>query len=753
MKTFFVFFILISVSLTQLKAQTSAEWKIYSDKKEVNSAMITGSDLWAAAGGGVFRHTFTDSSYLLLTKAEGLNGSPINSLTIDKYGKIWFGSVNGIIDVYDPATAKTTAILDIFNSGRSSKAVINLQAKGDTVIAATEFGISLININDLNFYDSYLKLGSFSVNTKINAVLFDTVVFAATPAGIAVQKKGSDNLTAPESWYNFNTAQGLPSNIVYSIVNYKGNIIAATERGLAKYENGAWVSYLPGLRNQVINTMTVDGEKLIISVKNTLQTVNPYGIYFTKDGAVTDSILNLPTITSIAGRFNDKYYVASSLGMIIMNTGFVEAILYPEGPGANLFADIKSTKDGSLWIGSGTDVAGKGIYNFTGEKWKTYDVSNIPGLPTNGYNNIHISGSNVYAGSYGRGFLRIKPGSQYDIFTAANTPIKGISADTNYLIIPSIKSDSKGNVWLLNYEAADRKILFALDKSDHFYGFENRQNQFVSVYRELEVDLSDTKWFFAQSRTDVFYFNEKGTLTTTTDDVFGVINESTGLNGQRINTIKIDKRGDLWIGTDLGINIVSGLSSVLNTGGSTKPRVSSVFSVRQQKINAIVVDAINRKWVGTDQGLILLSSDGSNLIAAYDSKNSPLLSDEVKTLGIDEENGIVYIGQSGGLIALKTDAQAPERDYSNLRVYPSPYKINGSGKPLTIDGLIKDSEIMILNLAGDLIRTLSTPGGRVATWDGRDTSGNPVSSGVYYLIAHDAEGNIIGKTKFVVIKE
>lgn len=753
MKTLIVFFILISVSFLQIKAQTSAEWKIYSDKKEVNSAMITGSDLWAATGGGVFRHKFTDSSYLLLTKAEGLNGSPINSLTIDKNGKIWFGSVNGIIDVYDPAGSGTKAILDIYNSGRSSKAVINLKAKGDTVIAATEFGISLININDLNFYDSYLKLGSFSVNTKINSVLFDTVVFAATSVGIAVQKKGSENLTAPESWYNFTTAHGLPSNIVYTLVSYRGNIIAATDRGLAKYENGAWVTYLPGLRNQVINTLKVDEDKLIISAKNTLQSVNPYGIYFTRDGAVTDSILNLPAITSIAGKFNSRYYVSSSMGMIIMNTSFVEALLYPEGPGANLFADIKSTKDGSLWIGSGTDVAGKGIYNLTDGRWKTYDVSNIPGLPTNGYNNICISDNNVYAGSYGKGFLRIKPGNQYDIFTAANTPIKGISSDTNYLIIPSIKSDSKGNMWLLNYEAADRKILFALDKADQFYGFENRQNQFVSIYRELEVDLSDTKWFFAQSRTDVFYFNERGTLTSATDDVFGVINESAGLNGQRINTIKIDKRGDLWIGTDLGINIVSGLSSVLNTSGSTKPRVSSVFSVRQQKINSIVVDAINRKWVGTDQGLILLSSDGSNLIAAFDSKNSPLLSDEVKALGIDEENGIIYIGQSGGLIALKSDVQAPESDYSSLRVYPSPYKLDGSGKPLTIDGLIKDSEIMILNLAGDLIRTLTTPGGRVGSWDGKDINGNYVASGVYYLIAHDAEGNTIGKTKFVLIKE
>ena len=77
--------------------------------------------------------------------------------------------------------------------------------------------------------------------------------------------------------------------------------------------------------------------------------------------------------------------------------------------------------------------------------------------------------------------------------------------------------------------------------------------------------------------------------------------------------------------SNLGLNIISNLNTVLTN--QPQLRISSVFAVRQQTVNAIAVDALNQKWVATNQGLLVLSSDGTNLLYAFDTRNSPLISD------------------------------------------------------------------------------------------------------------------------------
>jgi hypothetical protein len=72
---------------------------------------------------------------------------------------------------------------------------------------------------------------------------------------------------------------------------------------------------------------------------------------------------------------------------------------------------------------------------------------------------------------------------------------------------------------------------------------------------------------------------------------------------------------------------------------------------------------------------------------------------------------------------------------------------------LTIDGLIKSSNIKIFSISGNLIRDLITPGGRVASWDGRDTMGNIVSTGIYILVAYDQGANNVATSKIAVIRK
>jgi len=113
----------------------------------------------------------------------------------------------------------------------------------------------------------------------------------------------------------------------------------------------------------------------------------------------------------------------------------------------------------------------------------------------------------------------------------------------------------------------------------------------------------------------------------------------------------------------------------------------------------------------------------------------------------------VYVGTFLGLNVFETPAIKPKEKFEGLFVYPNPFIITDGAQLITIDGLVRDSEIKILSSSGKLIRKLETPGGRVAFWDGRDDNRDLVSSGIYLIVASDRDGNNVEVGKVAVLKK
>ncbi|MDP4116729.1 MAG: T9SS type A sorting domain-containing protein, partial [Bacteroidota bacterium] len=132
--------------------------------------------------------------------------------------------------------------------------------------------------------------------------------------------------------------------------------------------------------------------------------------------------------------------------------------------------------------------------------------------------------------------------------------------------------------------------------------------------------------------------------------------------------------------------------------------------------------------------------------------NSPLMDDEIRSIAIDANKGIVYVGTDNGLVSFNTPFIKPLDSFTSLFVYPNPFIIN-KNNIITIEGLIKDSDIKILTAAGTLVNQFSSPGGKVAYWDGKDLAGKFVGSGIYLIIAYDKEGNNIVTGKVAVLKK
>ena len=738
--------LILSLFIQQLFGQQFTNFKNFTDMKRVSALQTISSGTWAATNGGGFFFNSSNNSFTTLHKTDGFNGIKLTAVTIDNSGKIWFGSENGIIDIYDPENNTTSSILDIFNSDRSSKAINQLSVTGDTIIVASDFGISLIDSKNLLFLDTFFKFGSFTSNIVVNSIFNNGLIYASTMSGIAVQKSGAVNLSAPESWNVFTTTNGLPSNNVNKLVMFNSKLIAGTDNGLAQNNGSSWSAILSQFSGKKINDLLVMQDTLYILSENSISAYDGTNVFTRFASSINLNVIAFsPTLGLLA---------ASDIGIIQVYSSSAENI-YPNGPAANQFPSMTVDNEGVLWSASGRDVTGVGFYKFDGNKWTTFDKSNSSELPTNSYHVVYTAPDNTkYFGNWGQGFVKVTDNSITN-FDVNNTDLVGIEIDPNFLVISGFGADSKNNIWVLNFWAADRNVLNALTPTGlwHHFKVPSEINLTLQFHFNLVVDQFDTKWYSStdSKRSGLFFFNENTTLTNTADDISGFFSTSNGLNSNSISAIALDKRGELWVGSNFGVNIISNLGSLSSSGSSL--RISSVFSLRQQSINCIAVDPLNQKWIGTNQGLLLVNSDGSKLLTTLNTANSALLSDIITSIAINENTGEIFVGTDNGLTSFFTTAVKPATTFSELFTYPSPFFIGNGNNELIIDGLIKDSDIKILTISGKLLKEFSSPGGRIASWDGKDQSGNYVSSGVYIIVAFDKDGNNVTTGKVAVIRK
>ena len=746
MKNILIVLFLISANFTY--SQLILGSKNYTDKKRVKESIITNEKIIAATEGGIFTFSVSDSVYETFTKTDGLSEASLTSISLDKDNKIWVGSGNGIINVYFPSTGTFKKILDIYNTGRTLRQINHLLSRGDTLFVSTDFGFSLININDLSFYDTFFKFSSFPSYIRINSSYVDNLIYLASESGVVIQKEGATNLVAPESWDVYTTVEGLPVNNIFKIGKYNGKVIASSSKGLSQFNNGFWTSLNSIFNNKNIQDFFVTGDSLFVLANNIL--------YIYKDGEIKSEISSLTKPLKITGLYNNNIVLSTLSGICIIDASLTQKYCYPNSPQSNQFTSIAVDSKGSLWSASGKDNIGVGFYRLSSEVWDNFSTPNYPIMQTNDYYSVYASNDgDVYLASWGWGFLRVKNDSVFSIFNNQNTPMKGIITDPNFLVIAGTYKDSRNNLWILNYDAADRKTLYALTPDSTWYLFENPMALTLSQYRGITIDQYDTKWFFSTdiNKSGLFYYNENKTFNSLQDDKYGYLSTSNGLNSNSISAVVTDKRGDLWIGTNLGVNVISNVNAVLGSGQNPQFKITSLYSLRQQTINCIAVDPVNQKWVGTNQGLFIVSPDGTTLLAAYDSKNSPILNDQIKSISIDEKMGYVYVAGDGGIAMFMTTSRKPLDSFTDLTISPSPFLLDNSNKLLKVDGLIKDATLMILDITGKLIKTISTLGGAENYWDGRDESGALVNSGVYIIVATDQKGDNIKTGKIAVIRK
>ncbi len=715
------------------------EWKNYTSLNSTSDFAFFEDDIWVTTNGGLYKFNKTDSTYSVFRKSEGLKSQVLTAIAISNNGKIWVGSQEGYIIIMNQNGEILKNIFDIYNFDNEQKRINSIRISGDSVLVAYDFGISILSDNSLEFIETAMKFGDFNMKSKVNyAVKIDGIICLANVEGIAIQKENTSTISDPESWNSFPITTTSSAPIAFKLSKFGSKTYISTENGLYFYENGI-VTYLAFSGNSLSDISVYENELYVATGKKLYKMQNSAFIF---DEELTTNII----------KFNlqsEGNYFATSEGLQFINPTLSE-IIFPNGPTTNLFNSISVDSDGIVWVGSGDDTYGRGIYEFDGGNWTIYNKSNQD-FYSNSYHNVYAAKSGTkYFNNWGYGFTTLQ-NENFKNFTTSNTSLVGITTHPNFLVISNSKEDNAGNLWVLNYWSAEQKPLSVMKSDSSWVHFEP-QNISISDedrFDQLIIDQNGTKWFgMFIGNNGLFYFNDNNSIDNLNDDTWGILTTSDGLAGPVIQALALDDYGQLWVGTNSGVNIIS--------NPNYPEEISEVYALKNFNVTSIYVDPLNRKWIGTSDGIYYVSSDGFTVYAQFDSKNSPLATNSILSIGYDEKNGIVYFASDFGMSSLSTEAILPKSTFSEISTYPAPFVLS-KNENLTIDGLIANSQVKIFDITGNLINsseegTIYSPGGRVAIWDGKKPNGEKVDSGIYLLVAYNSEGKESSVTKIAVLK-
>ncbi len=338
------------------------------------------------------------------------------------------------------------------------------------------------------------------------------------------------------------------------------------------------------------------------------------------------------------------------------------------------------------------------------------------------------------------------------------------STNVNHTEIGAMRFDSGGNAWIVQAYAPTPGVI-CVAKDGQWTRYEHQEMMLPAGYswtypRNLDYSSTGLMWFVNATYTVpalASYDAETDKLTAYTT----FINE----DGSEINLIYMrcwaeDKEGNIWIGTDAGPAYLA--ADDIKSGGETffQPKIPreddptlADYLLSGVDVTCIAVDAGNRKWMGTDgNGVYVISSDNMTQIEHFTSDETPLLSDNIECIVIDDDSGLVYIATDKGLCAYASGVTGTREtlEKDDVYAYPNPVRPDYEGG-VTVVGLTYGAGVTITTASGQRVKKGTSTGGSFS-WDCTDEKGRRVASGVYFVLVSTEDGKSSLATKIAVVR-
>ena len=737
--------ILILICCASLSAQVRiGDMRSITSTLNVRDLDLAGNNVFLATGGGLVNYNLNTGDYTVYTKDHGLADTDLQTVHVGPKGLVWMGS-NMSIQIWDPKAESIRAWFQL-----DMEAVSGISTYNDMVYGAVkndgEWGImEFIHAKDKIYYRDFYGRSDIQFIDEIYT--FGDELFLLSDLGLI---SGNPHLKHPIYWTK--AFKNIDENIL--TLDVANNVLAlVTDKAIYSVALG---EYPVALIREDDNIKSVKS----ISVISNQQF-----------SAISDSIIFDVRTDRLKAVFTDPNVkftgiISDQNGTWVGNqTGFghIDGQEF-ESPFNHIAENGPSVQSPEAIQFIGNDqwiMASKNGLSLTGWfNWSASPVStelnenlNIQKSPIHlgaGISNIIFHSGKIivgldYSSSAGMVSIDISNGLTLDKLFYP----KKLSYGLEYLYsVKDMSIDGKDNIWVISDNSENEPLSVFSGNDNRPILIAESEGNLNKNAQTITVDNFNRVWMGSPSGLVMYKYS--GDVLNPSAEVWTTEDVNPGMPKRNPLAINVSDKNRLWILTSVGLLYKNIQFSETNPISETGPLGNNnelypyfpngVFD-RESKIR---FDSRGNVWVTSQMdGVHIITENGEYWpdINGLNTSNSNLLSNHVNDVTFDGEEGLAYIATDKGISVIRIPFAVEKKSYSSVGIFPSPFRIPDA-QPMTIEGLKDNSSLMIMTLNGQVIRKIpnSEVLGYQAFWDGRDSKGRLVGSGVYLIAIYDQKG-------------
>ncbi|MBQ7941267.1 MAG: hypothetical protein IJ328_02525 [Muribaculaceae bacterium] len=782
-----IYFLLMATLGFQLKAGVG-DWQIHGVfGNKVVKIIDAETKVYSLVNGWLYCYDKEAQETESLSESGDLNGVDIASIYYDYESKrLFIVYSDSNIDILDRA-GNVINIPDIYNASiNSSKSINDVAFSEYGTYIATDFGYVLLND---------------AKNEVKESRIYNTAVQSICAVGEKLIMSANNQLYLEEIGKHY----GSLNETISASFKQSGKLYRISDTKFLLDTGWLYLFEVVGEDVAWRNTLSQIGVKSIQPVKTGFQYMDNDGnLNRLDENGVNTSIIKLPE--SMHGSCLSSFESDGSLWELnekgfrhvaVSDTGVETVMMDFVRPNASTvdipYNLVYNTVQEKLYVmncGANryfSDYLRRGaISTYDGISWEDVIPESVSTKNEYGQNNGHINApyslvfdpedaDTYYVGTWFEGVYKITGGKVVAKYDWTNSPIEKIEVAATFhtCTAPCIQFDKNLNLWVS--QSGNKNIQFSvlprakqalenISREDwltpNVAGVtENYTGHFLITSRDVKLHNNGGLW----EPLVIFYDDGNPASSNIKSKVFSSLTDQDGkdFSWNYINCFAEDKNGRVWMGTNIGVveliphNAFSTDNFTINHIKVPRNDGTNLadYLLDNTDVTCIEVDGSNRKWIGTSSsGVLLVSEDGSEIIEQFTAENSPMLSNKVLSVKCNPLNNKVYIGTDKGLMEYTSDSEPAAESYSDIYAYPNPVRPEFTGN-ITIRGLMENSLVKIADSEGNVVKSIRSTGG-MTTWDGCNSQGEPVKSGVYFVFASQNENETSSGavTKILIIR-
>jgi hypothetical protein len=736
-------------------------WTDHLTYNTAKSVAVGSGEVFASTGSSIIVYNKEFSELKKMSRINGLTETGISTIG-------WSEDNKTLVIAYSTTNVdlvKNNIIYNISDISRKyipgRKEINRIRTNGKYAFLACSFGIVVIDLIKKEIYDTW-KPGTGTGDTEVWDITFGNGnYYAATSMGVWSALQTDQGLSYFGNWKLMNNIPqpfGKYTSIVYSGNKLYFNLSDPISGGDSVYSSDGGISlfsFLPGVFNKSLDPAP---SGFTISSQSSLR-------YYNSSGSLLNTISSYTwgAVSISQGIADDKdIWIADNNSGLVRseNSSSYSALTLP-GPVSNNAFSITSLNGKTIISGGGPTVSWNNLGRpFQLSVFENNNWTHILKSPVIDAMRVLIDPDNnnhYFVSTWGNGLMEYENNELKNHYTYTNSRLQTIIAGAPYVRVCGLAMDKYKNLWITQTEV--QGTLKAL-KPDGSWIVNPITIDGITI-GDIIIAKNGYKWIILPKGNGLLIIDDNDTPENFTDDRYKRMlvedNKNNIISG--VYSFAEDLDGNIWVGTDHGPLIYYNPEKVFdNDINAFRINISrndgsglADYLLNSEVITAVAVDGANRKWIGTaSSGVYQLSPDGTSVISNYNETNSPILSNSIVSLAIDNKTGEVWLGTSRGVQSVRGEATTGGEKFSKVYTFPNPVREDYYGN-VTITGLMRDSHIRITDISGNLVFETESDGGQ-ASWDLKTYNGKRVATGVYLVFCASSDGSQSAVTKMLVIR-